>query len=95
MAVKENQNKLMTTVTTAQPVKLKVPKSIQTETFTFGVSPKGTPDAIAHDKQSQKLVKQSSGQKLPDDVRKARRLTPRVKGNYFTKSDTDQISGKL
>lgn len=50
MATEQDHGKLMTTAA-AEPVKLKMLKSISTEAFTFVGSPKGTLDAIAYDKQ--------------------------------------------
>lgn len=75
MAGKQDNDKFMAT---AEPVKLKVPKSVQIEAFAFADNPKSRPDGIAYDKQSQKRAKQLSGDELPSIARKASRILPRV-----------------
>ena len=61
MAAKQDHDKPMATSATAELVKMKVPKSIQMKAFAIAGSPKGTPDAIVYDKQSQKRARQPSG----------------------------------
>lgn len=64
----------MATAAVVELAKLQVPKSIQTKTFAFADSPKGTPDANAYNKQSQMRTRQPSGEELLGEARKARRL---------------------
>lgn len=51
MVAKQDYDKFLASAAEAEFVKLKLPKSTQTETIAFAVNPKGTPDAIAYDKQ--------------------------------------------
>lgn len=57
MAAKPAHNKFMETTAEAESVKLKMPKSTQTEAFAFAGSSKSTLDTIAYDKQPQKRAK--------------------------------------